>query len=177
MREFSFKFFNNMLALNVRAAHFIENRNPGCAFCGRGGEGGAEQETFLHLFYSCPHTTALREALIATNVNEVLEMTVPEKKTFWLCGYSVNRVSKTMLSTMVLALFINAYIWDCKLKKLRMSLASLLLDLDDNMLRSVTLSRKMRISCQQNNMTIFRRWTGWQGQDGGEEEEEDGDDE
>jgi hypothetical protein len=37
IREFSFKYFNNMLAVNARIAHFIDNQNPDCTLCGGGG--------------------------------------------------------------------------------------------------------------------------------------------
>jgi hypothetical protein len=39
IREFSFKYFNNMLAVNARIAHFIDNQNPDCTLCGGGGGG------------------------------------------------------------------------------------------------------------------------------------------
>jgi hypothetical protein len=39
-RDFAFKFFNNMLGLNTRLAHFVDEQRRACDLCGGGGEGG-----------------------------------------------------------------------------------------------------------------------------------------
>jgi exonuclease III len=40
MREFAFKFCNNLLGINTRVAHFNNNINVDCTFCRGGGQGG-----------------------------------------------------------------------------------------------------------------------------------------
>ena len=52
-REFSFSFYNNTLRINSRLHHFVQNVNPGCAFCIANHENVIPPETFLHLFYEC----------------------------------------------------------------------------------------------------------------------------
>ncbi len=55
IRTFAFKFYNNILGLNTRTAHFIVNPNRSCTFCSLG-YGTVTDETFIHLFFDCPTT-------------------------------------------------------------------------------------------------------------------------
>jgi hypothetical protein len=105
----------------------------------------------------------------------VNNMANDEMRFFWFCGYGIEH-GKTYISTQVLNLLVNEYIWNCKLKKSRLSLPSLIMELDSVMTAALAASRKMLRCCRKNDMLIFRRWCEWQeGRgDGEEEEEEDG---
>jgi hypothetical protein len=92
------------------------------------------------------------------HLNELANKTESYKRSFWFCGFDNSANTVPQLGTMVLALMINSFIWESKIKKNRMSIASLMLFLDSNMAQCVALSRKMSISCQSINMNIFRRW-------------------
>jgi hypothetical protein len=70
-------------------------------------------------------------------------------------------------------LMINFYIWECKLRKTRLSLASLMLDYTLNVKKSLKISRKMRHSCLRLNVPFFRQLVEDIGvRDGGGEEQE-----
>jgi hypothetical protein len=62
------------------------------------------------------------------------------------------------MGTMVLAILVNSFIWETKIKKTRMSLASLMMYLDSNMMQCVSLSNKLAHFCRTSDLTIFRRW-------------------
>jgi hypothetical protein len=54
IREFIFKYYNNILGLNSRVAHFNAEINAGCTFCNIANNRPIPKETTLHLFYFCP---------------------------------------------------------------------------------------------------------------------------
>jgi hypothetical protein len=53
IREFAFKFYNNSLAVNTRASHYVQNRQRGCTLCTISGKMPVPDETFQHLFLEC----------------------------------------------------------------------------------------------------------------------------
>ena len=65
-REFFFCFYNNTLGLNNRLAHFVQNINPGCAFCLANNDGNIQPESFSHLFFDCTYTNELLTAICNT---------------------------------------------------------------------------------------------------------------
>jgi hypothetical protein len=79
--------------------------------------------------------------------------------------------------TGITALVINFYIWECKLRKTPLSVASLMADLEYTMGRCFALSRKARLGCKKINFQLFRNWSAVFGVDDGwgegEEEEEE----
>jgi hypothetical protein len=173
IREFSFKFFNNLLGLNTRVAHFNLNINAGCTFCvhARGGEGeGAPRETFLHLFYECNHVGSIRTAFANKHLGDFSVRSDNDKKLFWFCGL-INDTKN--LTGGILALLINFYIWECKLRKTRMSLTSLENEINCAISWFFTLSRKMRLSCKKVNFPLFRDWATRYGEENGGRDSED----
>jgi hypothetical protein len=178
IREFGYKFFNNTLGINTRVAHFNANIGTGCTFCsirGRGEEGGATpDESFLHLFHDCNHVKKIRMALTNRFFNEISNLSDEDKKLFWFCG---SFMENNNITTGITALVINFYIWECKLRKTPLSVASLMADLEYTMGRCFALSRKARLGCKKINFQLFRNWSAVFGVDDGrgegEEEEEE----
>jgi hypothetical protein len=178
-RDFAFKFFNNMLGLNTRLAHFVEQRRA-CDLCGGRRGGGpvpvpvAQQpeETFLHLFFTCTVTNNFRNQFLNVLMDTLVILNDADKKLFWFCGLIPDR-KKDFLGLHTLTIFINEYIWACKLKKTSLSLHSLMLDLDTAMRTAMMANRKMLLRCQKIDLPIFRRWCRWEEPNGEEEEEEE----
>ncbi len=56
VRSFLFKLHGNVLGINSRVAHFIRDHSLVCTFCRLRRREDAEDETILHLFFSCPET-------------------------------------------------------------------------------------------------------------------------
>jgi hypothetical protein len=112
MREFCFKFYNNCLGLNTRTSHFVQNVNRACSFCKITDQQPSE-ETFLHLFYTCPKIAGLRDNLFEKYFNELgPDQTV--KKKFWF-GIAPGVVRNKILLT-IAVLTIQFWIWNFKLK-------------------------------------------------------------
>jgi uncharacterized membrane protein YgcG len=85
-REFTFKFYNNILGTNARVANFNAGTNPACTFCTLEKVQDPPDESFIHLFWDCPQTDKLRKKLENEWFPEVAGASNIEKKEFWLCG-------------------------------------------------------------------------------------------
>ncbi len=59
VRVFIFKYYNNMLGLNSRVAHFNREVNASCTFCTDRKVLPADKETMTHLFFHCPSVQGL----------------------------------------------------------------------------------------------------------------------
>jgi hypothetical protein len=62
IRTFFFKFYNNILGLNIRTSHFVPNQNRNCTFCSASGQNN--DETFIHLFFDCQTTRGWQERFL-----------------------------------------------------------------------------------------------------------------
>jgi hypothetical protein len=56
LRVFLLKYYNNILGLGNRIAHFVQNAENRCAFCLVANSPDPVPESFEHLFFSCPVT-------------------------------------------------------------------------------------------------------------------------
>jgi hypothetical protein len=112
-----------------------------------------------------------KELFLIKWLREVNTLDANDKKLFWFCGVLTLNDNKYNRMVHLVSMFINFYIWERKLGRQRISLASMELSLDYSMKRCLRLSRKMRHSCQGINMLLFRNWSQ---QEGGEEGKEEG---
>jgi len=156
-REFLFKLHNNLLGLNVRVAHFNQNVSRGCTFCTLEGTVPVPDETFSHLFFSCPsgpNTVTLRfleESFPELELNTIEK----RKKALFLFEYAdiENNLFLSVISMAVLW-----YIWSCKLKKMRLSLNSLKLSLHNTIDPMLKISGPLRHSKSLINTAFTRTW-------------------
>jgi exonuclease III len=117
LREFIFKFLHNQLGLNTRVSHFNNNIARACTFCAIKRRVPAPDETFLHLFYSCPDTSAIFERFFLTKLNDLGLTDEETKKKFLFTGF--NPITNTCDNFFLCTLVVNMmqYIWECKLTK------------------------------------------------------------
>jgi hypothetical protein len=64
MRIFKFKYYNNLLGLNSRVAHFNMAVTEECTFCNLTGPRPVASETFLHLFFHCNYVQKLLQKML-----------------------------------------------------------------------------------------------------------------
>ncbi len=57
LKTFKFKYYNNVLGLNARVAHFNNTVSAECTFCNIAGPHPAPAESLSHIFYYCPVTS------------------------------------------------------------------------------------------------------------------------
>jgi hypothetical protein len=119
MRDFIFKFYGNLLGINTRVSHFNNNIERYCTFCKiqqKNLYGPIIEESFEHLFYSCPATSNVLTKFFNKYMSD-LNLTETDKKKFIFTG--VNPITGSCANNFLSALAkqICFYIWECKLKK------------------------------------------------------------
>jgi hypothetical protein len=107
-REFIFKFFHNRLGLNTRISHFVDTSRS-CTICSIVGKGLGpfDDETFNHLFFTCPTTVKVHEDVEKT----LLEMDPDPANLRWLGLEDTNTFLR------LFCLSIQFFIWESKLNK------------------------------------------------------------
>jgi hypothetical protein len=58
-RVYALKYYNNILGLSNRVAHFVPNTDTRCIFCVMDNREIIGIESFEHIFYSCPTTYSI----------------------------------------------------------------------------------------------------------------------
>jgi hypothetical protein len=117
VREFAFKFFNNILGLNTRVSHFNNTRDRKCELCKRDKVTNPEDETFSHLFSRCKVAKIFKKGLIEHCFPEWGVLSDEKWDKFWLVGMEPNQNECLNLFVAIIALLGNYYIWELKIKK------------------------------------------------------------
>jgi hypothetical protein len=146
-REFLFKFYNNLLGLNVRVSHFNNNIGRGCTFCTIKNADPVPDETFLHLFFDCPESYKLRTDFLTTLVPEFSNAT--RHKKIELYFLSVNPLTNKNDNIFLTALtsFFNNFIWTCKLQKTLPNLIAMTNDIFSSSKHSVKTTLLLDQAC------------------------------
>jgi len=75
MREFEYTFFHNILGINTRVSHFVNNYSRSWTLCVTSRTPvPVSDETFKHLFYDCQIVTGLRDKLLQKHYPQILPM-------------------------------------------------------------------------------------------------------
>jgi hypothetical protein len=114
-RTFLFKYFNNLLGLNVRLSHFVANQQRGCTFCSLTNAATIPDETFSHLFYDCETTGFWHAKFFREHTPENFFVNDEEKRLYMITGFC-NRYPRNLFPT-VTALLFQYCIWEARLKK------------------------------------------------------------
>jgi exonuclease III len=174
-REFAFKYVNNLLGTNDRVAHFNRDRAPGCTFCTLEKKTLIPAESFLHVFYECPTVRSLKMSMTHHLDSTGRVLNEEEKRLFWLCGITMTADANQQKAVYVIQLavmLINHYIWECKLKHIRLSINSALLDLKFNLDKCAKKNGNLKSRLERSNVPIFSNWYGG-GENLNREEEEE----
>ena len=117
LREFVFKFNNNILGLNTRVSHFVADHSRACTFCTLRRVPQPPDENFTHLFFYCETTDGYLRFFENLIFQEKIQATENERKLLWFLGVVDPDITNknTFLGTCIwIVLFL---IWDAKLKK------------------------------------------------------------
>jgi hypothetical protein len=111
IREFVFKYYNNILGLNSRVAHFNLEVNSGCTFCNITNNRPVPKETIQHLFFYCPTIYGI----ICTFFDRYIANSVNDKCNYFLSNLSSNEQVNNVV-TIVWDIF-RYVVWQFKLQK------------------------------------------------------------
>jgi hypothetical protein len=145
---FLFKYYNNILGINSRVAHFNNTIDGGCTFCLISGPHPVPQETVMHLFFACPSTRVVLEAICMSYLNNI----VLEETLYFLGTNSEIEAENKLLSGFFD--IVRYLIWQSKLEKKLPMYNKVLSDLD--YLLKIILGASKRLSENYNNSAIFQ---------------------
>jgi hypothetical protein len=123
-RDFLYKFVSNRLSLNARLEHYNIAVNGSCTICVINGANPAPRESFTHLFYDCEYTNDIRNKADREFWPEIV-LNGDLRKLFWLCGITGEPVRDAHnLFLQMTIMCVQFYVWECKIKKQKLSWAS-----------------------------------------------------
>jgi hypothetical protein len=154
---FFYKFYNNTLGINVRTSHFVANGTRICFFCSKVRIHERNDETFCHLFFSCPTVCAWQENFFNICFPELPVITDYNKKSLWMLGYNKNLFS---IIIMTATLCFQFCIWEAKLKKNIPSFHTLYQHFYDNFCQTYRFNSDVPISSTKINVTLCRSLLG-----------------
>jgi hypothetical protein len=155
LREFIFKFRNNILGLNTRVSHFNNNVGRGCTFCAKAGSPNVPDENFLHLFFNCTHTKLVIDGLFTRYLDHDLRDIEGQKKILFTgMGPDFNEPNIFLLTIMSIALH---FIWQCKLQKKLPTLEGMLNDIFF-IAESILKTSNVVLNAMNLNLPLCRDW-------------------
>jgi hypothetical protein len=162
IKEFSFKFFNNLLGINSRLGHFVANINEGCTFCTIRSVLPVHRETFKHLFFDCPETDKTLKGFEDKYFNFI--NTSDERLTFWFLGsIKTNPKFENNLFLRMTMIVIQFFIWECKLNKRVQSLSSCLNFYFYHMEILRKVNKKLQYNMGKTDLDLCRYWNSERG--------------
>jgi hypothetical protein len=134
---FKFKYYNNILGINTRVAHFNPIVDAGCTFCKITGPHPVPSETFVHLFFECPSVYPL----IAMIKNKYFGMQTITKEQYFLSTFG-DIEQNNIVGNITLDVF-RYLIWQKKLEKQIPREQIITADLNYNISVIIGTSKKM----------------------------------
>jgi hypothetical protein len=164
LREFIYKFNNNVLGLNTRVSHFNNAIARGCTFCSKNAIIPVPDEDFIHLFFTCRTTNQILENFCNIVISDLQLNNDQMKKKFFFVGINplTNKLDNLFLQ--VLSKVIMYSIWECKLSKQIPSLMKIQNDcffiIENIRISSSVIREHMSINlqlCREWNAEVSRR--------------------
>jgi hypothetical protein len=146
LREFCFKFFNNILGINTRVAHYNNARDRLCDLCKRDNVPNPREESFIHIFADCGIAKALKKGFINKWFPEWGDLSVSDWNKFWFFGMEPDRFEKPNLFLLLVAMTGNFYIWDLKIRKKRGSIIGMCNEVEYMIRAALKSSRRIDYS-------------------------------
>jgi hypothetical protein len=117
MREFLFKFRNNILGLNSRVCKFVPGIESECSLCVCNKEPlPIQSETFIHLFFECSHSDRYRTLIESRLFPELRQAGEADRKKFWFLAL-LPGMEKTNAFISSIVSLVHFFTWECKLRK------------------------------------------------------------
>jgi hypothetical protein len=117
-RTFYFKLINNILPYNHVLSHFVPGKSRNCTFCDVAGNQEEDDETPLHLFYSCE----VSERVLNDFYTNIVGVQISRQEFFTL-PERVSNHDNTVLT--IVHILVKKNFWDCKLTERIPSVADL----------------------------------------------------
>ena len=149
LRTFILKYYNNILGLANRIAHFVPNTDTSCTFCLLSQVRPVPEESFSHVFFDCPHSSRIVELFFARYI------TIEFNREQYFTGLvepDNERINRPFAICMDVLRY---YIWQCKLNKKLPTFSAVCAE-TEFMIGYIRRSSK-KISDLFENCPLFRR--------------------
>ena len=140
---------------NNRVSHFVENYDRACTFCTLKGDRPCPEESFVHKFFGCGHTSALINNLVAEW--GLVNFNTTQKREFIFGNRNDSQITGNNFVKCVKWVFL-LLIWESKLKKMLRSWNSLKTDLIFLVKVQLDSSQKLREEKAALNLNFTRYW-------------------
>jgi hypothetical protein len=149
LRVFLLKYYNNILGLGNRIAHFVQNAESRCTFCLLSNRLDPVAESFEHIFYSCPSTQIILKKFFKKFLTPILSA-----ENYFTGSGTVGNEKENVPFSLTLDI-LRYFIWQCKLNK-RLPIYSCIID-DVSYTINVIRKTNMEISDLFEHCTLFIR--------------------
>jgi exonuclease III len=109
LSTFYFKLINNILGFNYIISHFVPDVERSCTFCDVAQLQDEEDETPLHLFYSC----SISETILTSFFQDFIGLEVTRQEFF---SVPVRENQFTNMALVLINLLVKKFFWDCKMR-------------------------------------------------------------
>jgi hypothetical protein len=159
LKEFSYKFFNNLLGLKSRIGHFVAQVDEGCTFCSLRSLNPVPRETFSHLFFECPETDRTLKGFENKFFPSLNLGNIVARKMFWFFGtIPENLECRDSIFFRLSVITVQYYVWECKLQKRNQSLSSCLDFYFFHMETTRRTNKKVSKTMSKTNLDLCRYW-------------------
>jgi hypothetical protein len=155
MKTFIFKFFNNLLGINTRLSHFVDNWSRKCTFCNSKAEINQSDETFKHLFLDCKYTMQLHNSFMQKYLPELGIVNYNDKKKLFFHFMLPNSEQFNSFIGIVLASF-QYCVWEYKLMKKVPSFNTIEIKFCELVSSCLRLNKECRESAGKINLLLPR---------------------
>jgi hypothetical protein len=158
LRVYALKYYNNILGISNRVAHFVPNTDTRCTFCVLENREIIGTESFEHIFYSCPTKNSI--------VSKLFEkfFTVNLNPQIYFSGEAVLGNEKENVPFNLTLDVIRFFIWQCKLNKKKPTMSSIVAEVQ----YCINVIRKTsdELSDLFENCSLFKHDDGDEREDG-----------
>jgi hypothetical protein len=155
-KVFLFKFYNNILGINTRLSHFVQNFSRGCTFCQLAGVNPVPDETFVHLFLDCSTVRKWHNDFLADYFPNGYLSDELDRKNFFFLGRVHEPDSDNYFISFMILLF-QYLIWEQKLKKRTPSYHSIRLEFEETVRQLLRGNSRARKEALKTNFILCRK--------------------
>jgi hypothetical protein len=148
-RTFHFKLINNVLGLNYIISHFVPGVDRNCTLCDVDRNPVPEDETPLHLFYSCNITENLLIdffALMGTTFLREEFFSIPTRQ-----------LKEDNLVIILTSILVKKFIWDCKMRYCLPTIDQLTTFVFRELTTMCHISKKVKMSVKNCGFSFYFR--------------------
>jgi hypothetical protein len=159
MREFLFKFRNNILGLNSRVCKFVPGIESECSLCVVNKEPyPIQSETFIHLFFDCCHSDRYRKLIENRFFPELRNSGETDRKKFWFFAL-LPGMEKTNTFISAIVSMVHFFTWESKLRKEFSPLGIFLENTEGEVKKMLKISKVLRIERSKANFFVCRHFS------------------